>query len=98
MDSFIEFHKTSRFPLVCLTSGGTVVPLEINMVRYIDNFSSGERGAASVECFLSLGYAVLFIYRSGSVFPFTKTIRSDIASNVGESLLTHLEYKGELLY
>lgn len=24
--------------IVCITSGGTIVPLETNMVRYIDNF------------------------------------------------------------
>jgi hypothetical protein len=28
-------------PLVCITSGGTQVPLEKNMVRFIDNFSQG---------------------------------------------------------
>jgi phosphopantothenate-cysteine ligase len=94
MDSFVDFHKTSRFPLVCLTSGGTIVQLEVNMVRFIDNFSRGERGAASVECFLSLGYAVLYLYRSGSVFPFTTAIRSNVSSNIGEDLLTHLEYNG----
>ena len=30
-------------------SGGTTVPLETNTVRFIDNFSSGSRGAASAE-------------------------------------------------
>lgn len=32
-----------------MTSGGTTVPLEQRCVRYIDNFSSGNRGAASTE-------------------------------------------------
>lgn len=32
-----------------MTSGGTTVPLEQRCVRYIDNFSSGHRGAASTE-------------------------------------------------
>jgi hypothetical protein len=31
----------STKPLVCVTSGGTLVPLEKNMVRFIDNFSKG---------------------------------------------------------
>uniref|UniRef100_A0A0E0CMC3 DNA/pantothenate metabolism flavoprotein C-terminal domain-containing protein n=1 Tax=Oryza meridionalis TaxID=40149 RepID=A0A0E0CMC3_9ORYZ len=35
--------------IVCVTSGGTTVPLEQRCVRYIDNFSSGHRGAASTE-------------------------------------------------
>lgn len=35
--------------VVCVTSGGTTVPLEQRCVRYIDNFSSGNRGAASTE-------------------------------------------------
>lgn len=35
--------------VVCVTSGGTTVPLEKRCVRYIDNFASGHRGAASTE-------------------------------------------------
>ena len=30
-----------------VTSGGTTVPLERNCVRFVDNFSSGRRGAIS---------------------------------------------------
>lgn len=62
-------------PVAVITSGGTKVPLEQNTVRFIDNFSSGERGALSAEAFLSLGYRVLFLYRTGSVVPFTMKIR-----------------------
>lgn len=32
-----------------VSAGGTTVPLEHNTVRFIDNFSRGERGAASAE-------------------------------------------------
>ena len=32
-----------------ITSGGTTVPLEKNTVRFIDNFSTGTRGATSAE-------------------------------------------------
>lgn len=35
--------------IVCLTSGGTSVPLEKNTVRMIENFSTGGRGAISAE-------------------------------------------------
>jgi len=49
------FHagSTSR-PLVCVTSGGTTVPLEKRCVRFIDNFSGGTRGALSTEAFLEV--------------------------------------------
>ena len=40
--------------VVCVTSGGTTVPLEQNTVRFIDNFSSGERGCNSVEHFIKM--------------------------------------------
>lgn len=41
-------------PVVCVTSGGTTVPLERACVRFIDNFSKGTRGALSVEQFLKV--------------------------------------------
>lgn len=57
-------------PVICITSGGTTVPLERNCVRFIDNFSSGNRGALSAEAFLKAGYAVIFLTRTGSAQPF----------------------------
>jgi phosphopantothenate---cysteine ligase (ATP) len=41
-------------PVVCVTSGGTTVPMERNCVRYIDNFSAGTRGAMSTQEFLEV--------------------------------------------
>ena len=41
-------------PIVCVTSGGTTVPLERHCVRFIDNFSGGTRGALSAERFLQV--------------------------------------------
>ncbi|KAM7250469.1 hypothetical protein ACFE04_022352 [Oxalis oulophora] len=35
--------------IVCVTSGGTIVPLEEQCVRCIDNFSSGHRGTTSTK-------------------------------------------------
>lgn len=35
--------------IVCVTSGGTSVPLEKNTIRSIENFSTGKRGAVSAE-------------------------------------------------
>lgn len=56
--------------VVLVTSGGTKVPLEARAVRFLDNFSSGRRGAKSVEVFLAAGYGVLFLYRARSAFPY----------------------------
>ncbi|ONK73964.1 uncharacterized protein A4U43_C03F1400 [Asparagus officinalis] len=63
--------------IVCVTSGGTTVPLEQRCVRYIDNFSSGHRGAASTEYFVRAGYAVIFLYRRGSCQPYCTYLPED---------------------
>ena len=63
-------------PVVCVTSGGTTVPLEKHCVRFIDNFSGGTRGALSAEEFLDAGYAVVFLTRRHSIQPFTKGLPS----------------------
>ena len=42
-------------PVAVVTSGGTTVPLERNCVRFIDNFSRGQRGALSAEQLLQVG-------------------------------------------
>ncbi len=53
-------------------SGGTTVPLEVNMVRFIDNFSAGTRGATSAEYFVEAGYAVIFLHRQYSLQPYSR--------------------------
>ncbi|CAN1144177.1 Phosphopantothenate--cysteine ligase 2 [Linum perenne] len=63
--------------VVCVTSGGTTVPLEQRCVRYIDNFSSGHRGATSAEYFIKAGYAVVFLYRRGTILPYTRSLPDD---------------------
>ena len=45
-------------PVVCVTSGGTTVPLERHCVRFIDNFSGGTRGALSAENFLQVSQLI----------------------------------------
>ncbi|MCO5590939.1 hypothetical protein L7F22_044915 [Adiantum nelumboides] len=47
--TFVDQNYLQHNRLVCVTSGGTTVPLERRCVRFIDNFSSGNRGAASTE-------------------------------------------------
>ncbi|XP_066324210.1 phosphopantothenate--cysteine ligase 1-like [Miscanthus floridulus] len=66
-----------RRRIVCVTSGGTTVPLEQRCVRYIDNFSSGHHGAVSTEYFLKADYAVIFVYRGGSCQPFSRFLPDD---------------------
>lgn len=58
--------------VVLVTSGGTTVPLEKNVVRFLDNFSAGTRGAASAEYFLARGYGVIFLHRQHSLQPYTR--------------------------
>ncbi|KAL1806156.1 hypothetical protein ACET3Z_029224 [Daucus carota] len=60
--------------VVCVTSGGTTVPLEQRCVRFIDNFSSGHRGATSTEYFLKAGYSVIFLYRRESYQPYCTSL------------------------
>lgn len=48
------------------------MPLEKNVVRFLDNFSAGTRGATSAEYFLSAGYAVIFMSRQHSLAPYTR--------------------------
>ncbi|CAM8916195.1 unnamed protein product [Rhodiola kirilowii] len=72
---FRELDEAKR--VVCITSGGTTVPLEQRCVRYIDNFSSGFRGAASTEYFLKAGYAVIFLYRRGTCQPYCRNLPDD---------------------
>lgn len=43
------FKQLKRYLISLIQSGGTTVPLEHNTVRFVDNFSAGNRGAASAE-------------------------------------------------
>eukprot|EP00975_Prorocentrum_lima_P053508 11225172-Prorocentrum_lima.AAC.1 len=73
---FLEsLQGSSERRVVLVTSGGTTVPLERNTVRFLDNFSTGARGAASAERFLALGYACVFLHRRGSNTPFGRHLR-----------------------
>jgi phosphopantothenate-cysteine ligase len=56
-------EEASEMRVVLVSSGGTTVPLEQLTVRFVDNFSSGTRGASSTEYFLENEYLVIFLYR-----------------------------------
>lgn len=59
VDAFREFHVKSARCIAVVTFGGTTVPFEQNTVRFLDNFSTGNRGAASVEyVLLSRGFVI----------------------------------------
>lgn len=73
LKQFCENHlKESDQKIVLITSGGTIAPLEHNTVRFVDNFSAGSRGSSSAEYFLANGYAVIFMFRTKSLEPFTR--------------------------
>ncbi|KAF8155777.1 DNA/pantothenate metabolism flavoprotein [Crassisporium funariophilum] len=69
---FVERQTKEGRNVVLVTSGGTTVPLELNVVRFLDNFSAGTRGATSAEYFLKAGYAVIFMHRQFSLQPFSR--------------------------
>jgi len=69
---FIGRQKKENRNVVLVTSGGTTVPLELNVVRFLDNFSAGTRGATSAEYFLKARYAVIFMHRQFSLQPFSR--------------------------
>ena len=73
MQEFVA-NLSADQPIALITSGGTTVPIEKNTVRFIDNFSTGIRGARLAEYFISRNYAVIFLHRSGSAFPFLHRI------------------------
>ncbi|XP_075461213.1 phosphopantothenate--cysteine ligase isoform X1 [Ascaphus truei] len=72
MSDFSRLHGSEGRKVVLITSGGTKVPLESRTVRFLDNFSSGRRGAASAEYFLQAGYAVIFLHRHRSMYPYSR--------------------------
>ncbi|PWN50269.1 DFP-domain-containing protein [Violaceomyces palustris] len=69
---FVQRQIENGRKVVLVTSGGTTVPLERNVVRFLDNFSAGTRGATSAEYFLSAGYSVIFMSRQHSLAPYTR--------------------------
>ena len=74
LESFTIRHQSHHRPIAIVTSGGTTAHLEQNSVRFLDNFSTGQRGAASVECLLQRGYAVIHLWRRGSASPYARVI------------------------
>lgn len=74
-------------PIALVTSGGTLIPLERRTVRFIDNFSTGTRGAALAERLLDHGYAVIFLHRKSSKRPFSRRAHEAIDIAVAAAAL-----------
>lgn len=88
MVAFAGHHVAAGRKVVLITSGGTKVPLESRTVRFLDNFSSGRRGASSAEYFIESGYAVIFLHRHRSLHPYTRMFSS-------MNLLEALKFRNE---
>lgn len=85
LEEFLQTVRTNTRPVVVLTSGGTAALLERSAVRVLDNFSTGQRGAVSAECFLESDCSVLLLHRSGSQLPFERHVQ---AATILSSLAT----------
>ena len=93
---FIVGQQTTFVRPICLvSSGGTAVDLEVNAVRCLDNFSTGLRGAISVEEFLKRGYAVIHLQREGSASPYARTLNQHLGLKQSNHSLT-MECLGKL--
>ncbi|OQR93314.1 hypothetical protein ACHHYP_02661 [Achlya hypogyna] len=89
--SFVAHQTTIGRCVAVVTSGGTTIPLEKNTVRFIDNFSTGSRGAASAEYLVKLGYAVIFLHRPGCVMPFARHFQKSMSHNMDLAFLNHVD-------
>ena len=78
LHSFVIRHAAHHRPIVLITSGGTAADLEVNAVRSLENFSTGLRGAISVEKFLAKGYAVIHLWRTGSASPYGRILSQEL--------------------
>lgn len=79
LKAFLASASERFLKVVVISSGGTIVPLEKKAVRFIDNFSTGTRGALCAERFLQYDeaeeqqvgrFAVIFLTREGTKRPF----------------------------
>ena len=71
--AFAQQALKDKAKVALVTSGGTTAPLERRTVRYVDNFSTGNRGAAIAER-LTQGYRIIYLHRTTCAFPFTRHI------------------------
>eukprot|EP01138_Halocafeteria_seosinensis_P007797 gb/GECG01007967.1/.p1 GENE.gb/GECG01007967.1/~~gb/GECG01007967.1/.p1 ORF type:complete len:421 (+),score=48.52 gb/GECG01007967.1/:1-1263(+) len=89
LHDFASTNIADGKPVAFITSGGTKVPLELNTVRFVDNFSTGTRGSLCAEELLEQGYAVIFLHRKGSKRPFIRELDS-----WAKDLPLHIHFNG----
>ncbi|ALA62420.1 hypothetical protein [Turkeypox virus] len=87
--AWVEDQHMRKRRVILITSGGTRVSMELNAVRFLENFSTGMRGAISVERFIDAGYGVCFLHRESSLFPWSRVLPS------GNVLLDKFEINGD---
>eukprot|EP00922_Rhytidocystis_sp_ex-Travisia-forbesii_P025257 GHVS01037078.1.p1 GENE.GHVS01037078.1~~GHVS01037078.1.p1 ORF type:complete len:360 (-),score=60.48 GHVS01037078.1:147-1226(-) len=73
--------------VVVITSGGTCVPLESQTVRVLENFSTGKRGAALAEYFLSIGYRVILLTRDRCQQPYIRHLQHEAHQGLPTELM-----------
>ncbi|KAL7563292.1 hypothetical protein ACA910_016652 [Epithemia clementina (nom. ined.)] len=78
LEAFVAQHGSMHRPIALVSSGGTAADLERRSVRCLENFSTGLRGAVSVEGFLQRGYAVIHLWRQGSAAPFARVLSQQL--------------------
>lgn len=84
--AFVVRHEGHHRPIAVVTSGGTAADLELNSVRCLENFSTGLRGAISVEEFLKRGYAVIHLWRVGSASPYGRLASQSIGNQANHAI------------
>ncbi len=87
LNTFLTHHLSFHRPVALVTSGGTITTLEQNTIRYLDNFSTGQRGAISVEEFCKRGYAVVHLWRKGSTAPYSRVLSKLLGCKQGNHAL-----------
>ena len=83
--TFAQQAVKDNAKVALVTSGGTTAPLEKRTVRYVDNFSTGNRGAAIAER-LTQGYRVVYLHRSTAAFPFTRHVHDALRADPAGTL------------
>ncbi|CAI5743098.1 unnamed protein product [Hyaloperonospora brassicae] len=91
VEAFLAHHRIVGRCVAIVTSGGTTVPLERHTVRFLDNFSTGARGAASVERLLAIGYAVVYVHRPGSIAPFARHLQRATRASLDDQFLHYVD-------
>ena len=75
---FVVRHTSRHAPVALVTSGGPTAPLEVETMRFLDNFFTGTRGTVAVEEFARRGYAIVHLRRTGSACPHGRVLGREL--------------------